>query len=135
MVRGEIYWVRLEPRSGSEQTGQRPCVVVSHNSFNSATAWASISVVPCTSSARWQKPSPTTVRLKSGEAGLSQDCAALAHQITTVDRSKLLEPSLGRLSQPRILELDRALGNYLDLRLAPESQTSGVAETTDGRGY
>jgi mRNA-degrading endonuclease toxin of MazEF toxin-antitoxin module len=39
----------------------------------------------------------------------------LAHQITTVDRSKLMEPRLGRLSEARLAELDRSLRNYLDL--------------------
>jgi mRNA-degrading endonuclease toxin of MazEF toxin-antitoxin module len=28
MKRGEVYWADLVPRSGSEQTGRRPVVVV-----------------------------------------------------------------------------------------------------------
>ena len=34
MKRGDVYWADLVPRSGSEQTGRRPVVVVSHDGFN-----------------------------------------------------------------------------------------------------
>lgn len=79
----------------------------------------SVTVVPLTSSERWQNASPTTVLLKAGEASLNKDCAALAHQITTVDRSKLVLPPIGQLA-PRLLnELDRALSNYLNLPSPP----------------
>ena len=30
MKRGEVYWADLVPRSGSEQTGRRPVILVSH---------------------------------------------------------------------------------------------------------
>ena len=34
MARGEVYWADLVPRSGSEQTGRRPVILVSHDGFN-----------------------------------------------------------------------------------------------------
>ncbi len=34
MKRGEIYWANLQPRSGSEQQGKRPVIVISHDGFN-----------------------------------------------------------------------------------------------------
>ena len=34
MNRGEVYWADLVPRSGSEQQGRRPVVVISHDAFN-----------------------------------------------------------------------------------------------------
>src|SRR5688572_12873251 len=115
MVRGEIYFVDLEPRSGSEQSGRRPCIIVSTDAFNEARGWRSISVVPLTSAERWQVPSPTTVLFKAGECGLTKDCAALAHQITTIDREKVLAAKIGSLSTERVAELNIALLNYLDL--------------------
>jgi len=33
MRRGEVWWAQLEPRSGSEQRGRRPVVVISHDAF------------------------------------------------------------------------------------------------------
>jgi mRNA-degrading endonuclease toxin of MazEF toxin-antitoxin module len=38
MKRGGVYWADLVPRSGSEQTGRRPVIVVSHDGFNQALA-------------------------------------------------------------------------------------------------
>jgi mRNA interferase MazF len=116
MVRGEIYFFDLNPRSGSEQSGGRPCIVVSTDAFNLARGWRSISVVPLTSAPRWLAPSPTTVRFTAGEYGLPKDCAALEHQITTIDRDKVVGERVGLLSPSRMSELDQALRNYLSLR-------------------
>lgn len=115
MVRGEIYAADLTPRSGSEQRGRRPCVLVSHDAFNANAAWGSVTVVPLTSSERWLRASPTVVLLRAGECGLSKACAAIAHQITTLDRSKLAGPPLGRLTPEKADALARALQAYLDL--------------------
>jgi mRNA-degrading endonuclease toxin of MazEF toxin-antitoxin module len=108
--------VDLQPRSGSEQSGRRPCIVVSTDAFNLARNWRSITVVPLTSSERWQITSPTTVLFTAGESGLPKNCAALAHQITTIDRDKLIGGKIGSLSAPRLGELKDALENYLDLK-------------------
>ncbi len=115
MVRGEIYLVELAPRSGAEQRGRRPCILVSHDAFTSNPSWMSVSVVPLTSSERWRQRSLTTVVFQAGECGLSKACAALAHQVTTIDRSKLLLPAVGRLTPAKEAELAEALRNYLDL--------------------
>jgi mRNA-degrading endonuclease toxin of MazEF toxin-antitoxin module len=34
MKRGEVYGADLVPRSGSEQKGRRPVILVSHDGFN-----------------------------------------------------------------------------------------------------
>jgi mRNA-degrading endonuclease toxin of MazEF toxin-antitoxin module len=46
MKRGDLYWADLIPRSGSEQTGRRPVIIVSHDGFNHTPGWRSIIVVP-----------------------------------------------------------------------------------------
>ena len=50
MKRGDVYWADLHPRSGSEQTGRRPVIVISHDGFNQIPAWKSIIVVPVSAS-------------------------------------------------------------------------------------
>lgn len=115
MVRGEIYFMDLIPRSGSEQRGRRPCIVVSHEAFSSAPAWRSVTVVPLTSSARWREESPTTVLFRKDECGLPKACAALAHQITTIDKGKIAGPPMGRLTPDKQVALDAAIRNYLVL--------------------
>ncbi|MBI2890103.1 MAG: type II toxin-antitoxin system PemK/MazF family toxin [Nitrospirae bacterium] len=115
MVRGEIYFLDLAPRSGSEEKGRRPCILVSHDAFTSNPRWASATVVPLTTSPRWQVPSPTVVLFQAGECGLPKSCAALAHQVTTVDKSKMIGPPIGKLTPAKQSELEQSLRNYLVL--------------------
>lgn len=42
MVRGDIYFMDLVPRSGSEQTGRRPCILLSHDAFTANPRWRSV---------------------------------------------------------------------------------------------
>jgi len=41
MKRGDVYWADLAPRSGSEQQGRRPVIVISHDAFNQTQGWRS----------------------------------------------------------------------------------------------
>jgi mRNA interferase MazF len=99
MKRGEVYWATFSPRSGSEQKGLRPAVLVSHNLFNEAKQWNSLLVVPVSTSVK-QFQRNTTVVLLPKSIGLPQDSYALCHQVTVLDRSKIqgyitvLTPSL-----------------------------------------
>jgi mRNA-degrading endonuclease toxin of MazEF toxin-antitoxin module len=115
VVRGEIYFMDLAPRSGAEQRGRRPCILVSHDAFTSNPRWRSVTVVPLTAAARWQRPSPTTVVLREGDGNLPKASAALAHQVTTIDKAKILEPAVGRLTNEQMKAVDEALRNYLKL--------------------
>ncbi len=67
MRRGEVRWGLLEPRSGSEQKGHRPVVVVSHDGFNKAEIWRSVIVVPLSTSQR--QHGPTVVALSASKTG------------------------------------------------------------------
>ena len=113
MVRGEIYLMKLSPRSGSEQAGRRPCIIVSCDAFTANPRWRSVTVVPLTSAERWRRPSPTTVVFAAGESNLPQACAALAHQVTTLDKDKILVPPIGSLTAAKMAEVEAALANYL----------------------
>lgn len=44
MRRGDVWWATLQPRSGSEQSGRRPVVVLSHDSFNQTPNWKSVTL-------------------------------------------------------------------------------------------
>lgn len=89
MKRGEVYWASLSPRSGSEQQGTRPVIIVSHDAFNQTPGWRSVIVVPVSTSGSQARRGPTTVLLPAGAGGLKKDSVALCHQVTTLDRSKL----------------------------------------------
>ncbi len=107
MKRGDVLWADLQPRSGSEQSGRRPVVVVSHDGFNASANWQSIVVVPLSTSVTQAARGPTAVRVPRGAAGLNRESVALCHQVTTLDRAKLRE-QIGTL--PRELLAAIALG-------------------------
>jgi mRNA interferase MazF len=114
MIRGDVYIANLEPRSGSEQRGSRPVVVVSNNAFNQVAGWQSVIVVPVSSSRAQAKRGPTGIPLPAGTAGLSKDSTALCHQVTTLDRRKL-HKKIGKLSAKQSGELDDGLKAALDI--------------------
>jgi mRNA interferase MazF len=116
MKRGEVWWAELAPRSGSEQRGRRPVVVVSHDGFNAVERWRSVIVVPLTTSERQRRVGPTAVAFPAGTAGLPVESVALCHQITTLDRAKLVDP-LGALPEEQLRRLERGMMAALDLRV------------------
>jgi mRNA-degrading endonuclease toxin of MazEF toxin-antitoxin module len=114
VTRGEVWWADLEPRSGSEQRGRRPVVVISHDAFNCAPGWRSVIVVPLSTSAAQARRGPTAVGFDRGAGALAQASVALCHQITTLDRAKLTERS-GALSSTELTALEGGLRAALDL--------------------
>lgn len=115
MKRGNIYWANLSPRSGSEQTGKRPVIILSHDAFNETPAWRSIIVIPVSTSPTQARRGPTVVALPAGTGGLKNDSSAICHQVTTLDRAKL-EEHLGTLSTDILIQIEKALLAALDIR-------------------
>lgn len=114
MKRGDVYWAELVPRSGSEQKGRRPVVVVSHDAFNQVKSWRSIIVVPLSTSKAQAQRGPTAIALRKGTAGLKHGSVALCHQVTTLDRAKLTK-HIGTLPLAKLAELETGLKAALDI--------------------
>jgi mRNA interferase MazF len=114
MRRGDVYWADIIPRSGSEQAGRRPIIIVSHNAFNDVPGWRSITVVPLSTSTAQATRGPTAVYLQRGTAGLKKDSVALCHQITTLDRRKITE-HIGSLSPGAMKEIEGGIKAAIDL--------------------
>lgn len=108
MTRGEVYWAMLTPRSGSEQAGRRPVIVISRDAFNQAPRWRSVIVVPLSTSASQARRGPTAVVLPAGTGGLAREGVALCHQVTTLDRAKL-GALLGSLTTAQLREVEQGL--------------------------
>ena len=115
MKRGEVYWADLVPRSGSEQQGRRPVVVISHDAFNQTRGWRSIIVVPLSTSQTQAGRGPSVVFLPQGAAGLNKESVALCHQVTTLDRSKLTQ-RIGELNSIELGQVEDGLIAAMDLR-------------------
>ena len=114
MNRGEVYWADLVPCSGSEQTGRRPVIVVSHDGFNQTPGWRSIIVVPISTSSSQARRGPTVIKLPGGTVGLPQTSIAVCHQVTTLDRAKLTK-RLGTLPSESLSEVEEGLRAAMDL--------------------
>jgi mRNA interferase MazF len=114
MKRGDLYWGDLTPRSGSEQRGKRPVIILSHDGFNESPNWRSMIVVPCTTSETQRRRGPTVVFLTQGTGGLKDACAAICHQITTLDRSKLTQ-RIGSLPEVAMREVEAGIRAAIDL--------------------
>ena len=114
MRRGDVYWADLRPRSGTEQRGRRPVVVLSHDGFNEAEGWRSVIVVPVTTSGRQRRGGPTAILLDRGTGGLSKESTVLCHQITTIDRAKLTR-RIGHLDPEDLRQVEAGVLAAIDL--------------------
>lgn len=114
MKRGDVYWADLVPRSGSEQTGRRPVILVSNDGFNQAAGWRSVIVVPLSTAAAQARRGPTVVEIPSGVAGLAKASVAVCHQVTTLDRAKLSQ-QIGTLPRNLAQNLNEGLKAAMDL--------------------
>ena len=114
MKRGEVHWADLVPRSGSEQTGRRPVLVISHDGFNQTPGWRSVIVVPISTSAAQARRGPTVVAIPSGAGGLPKLSLAVCHRVTTLDRAKLTK-RIGVLPADIMEEVELGLRAAMDL--------------------
>jgi mRNA interferase MazF len=115
MMRGEVWWVDLEPVRGSEANKVRPAVIVSNDGANAASASLGrgvVTVVPLTSDTR--RVHPFQVLVPAGECGLKHDSKAHAEQVRSVDARRLVRRA-GRLPVGRLAELDDVLRLHLSL--------------------
>jgi len=106
MNRGDIYWVDLNPSTGSEINKLRPCVLVGATPINLARR--TIVVVPLSTSATARPPITIAVSC------LEKTVTAVCDQIRTVDKSRIKKQA-GYLSVTDLSALDDALRQVLSL--------------------
>ena len=95
--RWKIYWANLDPAQGSEQAGRRPVLVISADEVN---VLHQVTILLFTSvKDAGRKIRCNEVAFSSMETGLGKDSILLAHQIRTVDKSRL-ESVAGKITDP-----------------------------------
>lgn len=104
--RGEIWWVSLDPASGSETKKRRPSVIVSNDISNKHLD--RFQVVPLTSNTTRVYASECLVQVK-GQVG-----KAMADQIRTVSKSRL-KGKIAKLSNEELASLEAVMKLQLDL--------------------
>ena len=106
MNRGDIYWVDLNPTTGSEINKQRPCVLVGATPINQARH--TVVVIPLSTSAKARPPITILVSC------LNKQVTAVCDQIRTVDKSRI-KGFIGTLSDKDLNSLDDGLRQVLNL--------------------
>ncbi len=108
MKRGDVFMANFEPRSGSEQHGSRPCIVVMHEGFLEVGTWFSVVVVPVSSSPNQTRRGRSVISVVGQETGLEEPSVALCHQVTTLDKRKFGR-KLGALTADQLSKLEAGL--------------------------
>ncbi|MEQ1837203.1 MAG: type II toxin-antitoxin system PemK/MazF family toxin [Candidatus Nitrotoga sp.] len=112
MKRGEIYYADLNPTIGSEINKRRPVLIVSNDANNRAANM--VTVLPLTS--KTERVFPFEVLLAAKSSGLSQNSKALAQQIRTLSKSRIVSNKIGELSPPLMLKIEAAIKLHLSLQ-------------------
>ena len=108
--RGELYWVNWNPGRGSEQTGERPALIIQNDIGNK---YSPTTIIAACSTAQ-VKPYPFIVPITRQESGLSKDCSINLSAILTIDKSRLRDKA-GELTNQKMAEVDEAIKNSLGL--------------------
>ena len=104
-LRGEIYWVNLDPAIGTEIAKTRPALIISNDVGNEHSS--RVIVAPLTTQAvEWTHP--FEVFIPSGQAGLERASKALLNQIRTLDKRRLGR-RIGALPADRMPHVDRSI--------------------------
>lgn len=102
--RGDVFFVDLGINGvdvkGSEQDGERPCIVVGNDYGNKYSPV--IQVVPTTT--KQKKPMPTHVNVK-----LLKDSTVLCEHIRSIDVGRIREKIGIKISNEKMKEIDSAL--------------------------
>src|SRR6266576_6282883 len=104
-LRGEVYWVTLDPTVGTEIAKTRPSLIVSNDIGNQNSQ--RVVVAPLTSQGIG-RVYPFEVLVPAGEAGLGLTSKVLMSQIRAIDKQRLRQ-RVGALSEERMDEVNRAI--------------------------
>jgi mRNA interferase MazF len=105
-LRGEVWWVELDPTRGYELQKTRPCVVISSDDFNRYRNTHLVVGLSTTSPKKW----PLYVPVPS----VSPTTQAVIDQVRAMDKSRFRSRK-GAVSAADMERIDEALRVVLDL--------------------
>ena len=103
--RGDIVRVRLDPVEGSEQSGERPGLIVSPDLINQHSP---VVLVAAITSKKTEKVFPFEALLEAGEGGIPQRSKVLMLQLRALDKRRIVG-LYGRINSTTFERLDEAL--------------------------
>ena len=101
--RGDIYFVRLDNRTGSEQSGTRPAVILQNDVGNSCSPTLIVATLTSKTEKKATQPTHCLVEPEGLEPSIVQ-----AEQIFTIDKSRALK-YLGHLTPEEMRRVDDAV--------------------------
>lgn len=102
VYQGDIYWIDMGNPTGSKMAYRHPYVVIQNNVFNKSKM---NTAVVCALTSNIQKAGiPGNVLLEKDEGNLPKQSVVNVSQITTVDKSELID-KIGTLSMKRIYQI------------------------------
>ena len=104
--RGDIWWVRLDPTSGSEIAKTRPCLILSSNILNERRR--TVVVVPLSSAPQPSPPILVPVRCEG------RDAVAVTDQIRAVSKERL-DRRMGTISSEHLEAVEHGVRDILEL--------------------
>jgi mRNA interferase MazF len=113
--RGTVVLVELDPTTGHEQRGVRPCVAVSDPIVNADQRFPLIAVVPVTGTSGVGALYPV---LAPGASGLTKPSCALIDHIRSIDKRRIRRV-FGQVSPVELSNIDQGLELFLGLHHAP----------------
>lgn len=109
MNKGEIWIIDFPSKSGREQSGTRPSIVIGDTGINLAL------VIPLTSNLQALTRLPYTLKInKSEENNLDKNSIALVLQLQTLDKKRFIS-KIGVLENSYIREIDKEIKKLLQL--------------------
>src|SRR5271165_3871884 len=110
--RGAVVVVELDPASGREQSGVRPCIVVSDPDVISDQRFPLVCVVPVTGAEGEGLLYPA---LSPGSSGLAKKSFALIDHLRSIDKRRVRR-IFGELADAEMAAIDEGLTVFLGLR-------------------
>ncbi len=107
----DIVLVKLDPTTGAEKRGTRPCLVLQNNITN-ASKLQTVTLAPFTTHNRdfpsMQLVTPSVIN------GIKEGSSVDLSQIRTVDRNRILK-TIGRLESKYFVAISIKINDFLDL--------------------
>jgi len=106
VIRGDIWWVSLDPTQGSEIKKTRPCVVLTHDTLNRIRH--TVVVIPLSTAAKPHPPVTVPVTCQGGPA------VAVVDQIRAVAKHRL-RSRVETLPPEELAQVGQAIATILEL--------------------
>lgn len=108
MKQGEIWEIYLDPVSGSEQGGRRPCVIISGNLLNEHLQV----VIVCPLTTKVKNYKGNLILTPNSENGLEKESEVLTFHVRSVSK-KRLDRRIGKINFDKVEFIKRTLDDIL----------------------